>query len=256
MWPDRSRNPFLLGEWRMSGGSDLGEQIGGAIEQLEQLDQGQRRLGLAVLVAREGIDATAKNFSRLPLVEIELPAYLGDVARIDVSGIHLALERAHPFAVAVAMLTIEDNFTASSAKAARHCRDRGGFALVGVAHVARVVDQCRRAAAWAFHGHSSLKETIDTPSMTVSFRYTSAPLAVLVCYTSCQTRGSAWVVMLLQKSAGVSARTTAHIPAKSSMPSSRAPLKALAVALTSPASIKALTAGSLQCAVPFSMRSS
>src|SRR6218665_113090 len=164
----------------MSGGSDLGEQIGGAIEPLEQLDQGQRRLGLAVLVAREGIDATAKKFSGLPLVEIELPAYLGDVARIDVSGIHLALERAHPFAVAIAMLTIEDNFTASRAKVARHCRDSGGFALVGVAHVARVVDQCRRAAAWAFHGHSSLKETIDTSSMTVGFRYTSAPLAVLV----------------------------------------------------------------------------
>jgi len=43
--------------------------------------------------------------------------------------------------------------------------------------------------------------------------------------------------MLLWKSADVSAKTTAHIPAKSFIPSSRAPLKALAVALTRPASI-------------------
>jgi hypothetical protein len=34
------------------------------------------------------------------------------------------------------------------------------------------VDQFRSAAAWAFHVHSSLKETINTSSMTVSFRYT------------------------------------------------------------------------------------
>jgi len=36
----------------------------------------KRRLGLAVLVAREGIDATAEEFGSLSLVEIELPAHL------------------------------------------------------------------------------------------------------------------------------------------------------------------------------------
>ncbi len=57
--------------------------------------------------------------------------------------------------------------------------------------------------------------------------------------------------MLLYKSVGVSDMTTAHIPARSLMPSSRAPLKALAVALTLPASIKAFTADSLQWGVFF-----
>jgi len=48
-----------------------------AIEQLEQFDQRQRRLGLAVFVAREGIDATTKacikrsaRLSRSPLDEL------------------------------------------------------------------------------------------------------------------------------------------------------------------------------------------
>ena len=55
---------------RRSGGSDLGEQIRVTIQQLEQFDQGQRRLGLAVLVARKGIDATAKDFGGLALPKV------------------------------------------------------------------------------------------------------------------------------------------------------------------------------------------
>jgi hypothetical protein len=70
------------------------------------------------------------------------------------------------------MLTVQDDFTASRENVTRHRRDGGVFALVGIGHIARVVDQFRRAAAWAFHGHSSLKETINTSSMTVSFRCT------------------------------------------------------------------------------------
>ena len=62
----------------------------------------------------------------------------------------------------------------------------GRFALVGVGQVAGVVHQFRRAANWTFHVHSSLKDTISTSSMTVSFRYTS-PAGVLGRYTSCQT---------------------------------------------------------------------
>ena len=52
-------------------GSKFVEQIGVAIQ---QLDQGQRRLGLAVFVARESIDAAAEKFSGLTLVKIELAA--------------------------------------------------------------------------------------------------------------------------------------------------------------------------------------
>jgi len=87
-----------------------------AVQQFEQLDQGQRRLGLAVLVARKGVDSTTKEFSRLPLVKIELLSHLGDVARIDIGGIDLALKQADHFAVAVAMLTVQDHFTASRGK--------------------------------------------------------------------------------------------------------------------------------------------
>jgi hypothetical protein len=48
--------------------SDLAQQIGVAIQYLEQLDQGQRRFGLAVLVARKRIHATAKNIGSFTLV--------------------------------------------------------------------------------------------------------------------------------------------------------------------------------------------
>ena len=48
------------------------------IQHLEQLHQGQRWLGFAVLVAREGIDATAEDFCGLALSEVELLAYVDD----------------------------------------------------------------------------------------------------------------------------------------------------------------------------------
>lgn len=54
---------------RRSGGSNLVEQVGVTIQQLEQLDQGQWRFGFAVLVARKGIDAAAKDFCGLTLIE-------------------------------------------------------------------------------------------------------------------------------------------------------------------------------------------
>ena len=37
------------------------------IQQFEQLNQGQRRLDFAILIAREGIDAATEQFSGLPL---------------------------------------------------------------------------------------------------------------------------------------------------------------------------------------------
>ena len=99
----------------------------------------------------------------------------------------LTLKQADHFAVTVTMLTAQDDFSASGAKVTRHRWNGGGFALVRKGDVARVVDQFGRAAYRTFHGHSSLKETINTSSMTVSFRYTS-PFAVSARYTSCQIR--------------------------------------------------------------------
>ena len=72
-----------------SGGSDLVEQVGMTLKHLEQLYQSQRRLGLAVFIAREGIDTAAEDFSSFALVESEFLAHAGDEARIDDGRIHL-----------------------------------------------------------------------------------------------------------------------------------------------------------------------
>jgi hypothetical protein len=56
----------------------------------------------------------------------------------------------------------------SGEKVARNRWDGGGFSPIDEGHIAGIVDQFSRSAAWAFHGHSSLKETITTSSMTVS----------------------------------------------------------------------------------------
>jgi len=58
-----------------------------AIQQLEQFDQGQGRLSFSVFIARERIDAAAKEFGGLPLVKVEFSTNLGDVVGIDVGGI-------------------------------------------------------------------------------------------------------------------------------------------------------------------------
>lgn len=44
---------------------DLIQQLGVTIQYFEQLDQGQRRLGLAVLIAGEGMVAAEEDFGRL-----------------------------------------------------------------------------------------------------------------------------------------------------------------------------------------------
>ena len=51
------------------------------IQHFEQLDQGQRRLGLTVFVAGKRIDAAAEDFGCLALVERQLLAHLDDEAR-------------------------------------------------------------------------------------------------------------------------------------------------------------------------------
>ena len=63
------------------------QQFGVTVEYLEQLHQGQRRLGLAGFVARERIDATAKQFGRFALVEGEFRAHAGDEGRINDHGL-------------------------------------------------------------------------------------------------------------------------------------------------------------------------
>ena len=59
------------------------------IKQLEQLDQGQRGLGLAVLISREGIDVAAEDFGSLALIKIEFLAHSRDETRINDGRVHL-----------------------------------------------------------------------------------------------------------------------------------------------------------------------
>jgi len=140
------------------------------IQHLEQFDQCQRRLRLAILIAREGVNPTTKNVSRFTLVKVEFLAHFGNVGRINIGGIDLPLKRADQVAVAVAMLTVLNRFATSRTKVARDVGDGGVFALIDVRHIAGVVDQLSRSTARAFHGHNSLKETIRTSSITVSLR--------------------------------------------------------------------------------------
>jgi len=78
--------------------------------------------------------------------------------------------RTKQLAVTVTVLTVQDDFAAGRTEITPHVGNGSGFALVDVGHVAGIVDQFSRSTAWAFHGQSSLNETIKTSSMTVSLR--------------------------------------------------------------------------------------
>lgn len=143
----------------------LVQQLRVAVQHLQQLPQGQRRAGLAGLVARDGIDAAAEDGSGLALVERQLLADVNDEGRVHGRGVDLLDEVRHLIAEVTRLCHVQDGL----------------------------------GTGWAFHGHSSLKDTISTSSMTVSFRQTS-PTGVLGRYTSCQIRWSAWVVIDLHQS--------------------------------------------------------
>lgn len=96
MWLAGSRKWFSVhepenGEFRegqKSGSLDLVEQFGVTFQQLEQLDQSKRRLGFAILIAREGIDAATENFAAFALAFGVLSSQLGETPQyiIDVAG--------------------------------------------------------------------------------------------------------------------------------------------------------------------------
>ena len=120
--------------------------------------------------AAQGIGAATKEIGRLALIKCELFADCGDVPRVYIGGIDLTLELTDALAVAIAVRTLQEHFTAGRAEVTRDARHQGSFALVDIGHVARVVDEFGLSTARALHGHSSLNETIRTSSITVSFR--------------------------------------------------------------------------------------
>jgi hypothetical protein len=133
-------------------GPDLVQQVGVPVEHHEEFHQRQRRLGLAVLVARKRIGATSENRGRLPLIERELLADARDESRIDHGGVHLLIELQHRRADARRFRRREDAFPAGGAEIAANGRNGGRFAFVGVRNIARVAYQVRPRAGWASHG--------------------------------------------------------------------------------------------------------
>ena len=137
---------------------------------LEQLHRPQRRPRPAVLVGGKCINAAAEDFGGLLLVQAQFLPHAGDECRIDDGGIHLLVELQHCRAGPGGFGRVQHGLAAGRAIVAAHVRNGCRLALVGVAHFTLVADQLRRAAAWTFHVHISLKDTISTSSMTVSFR--------------------------------------------------------------------------------------
>jgi hypothetical protein len=142
-----SRSPA----WLLPG-PDLVQQVGVPVEHHEEFHQCQRRLGLAGLVTRKRIGATAENRGRLPLVERELLADARDKSRIDDGGVHLPIEPQHRRADPRRFRPREDAFPAGGAEIAANRRNRGRFAFVGVRDIARVAHQLPSRTGWASHG--------------------------------------------------------------------------------------------------------
>ena len=70
----RAPDPTAIG----SGRPNFIQQVGMAVQQMEELDQRQRRASLAVLVARERVDAAAEQRGGLALVQRQIFADAGD----------------------------------------------------------------------------------------------------------------------------------------------------------------------------------
>src|SRR5579872_400672 len=135
-----------------STGADILQQIGAPVEQLQELYQRERRLGLAVLITRKRVDAAAEDRGRLTLVERELLADTRDEARIDNRGVHLLVELEHRRADTGRFRRREDALPARRTELAAHRRNRGRFAFVGVLDIASATRRLRPRAEWAFHG--------------------------------------------------------------------------------------------------------
>ncbi len=100
------------------------------IQPLEQLDQGQWRLGQAALVARKGIDAAAEDFGGLALSEVELLAHIDDEDGVNNGRVHLLVKRLHLAHDALGFGHISDGLIARGAKVRRHRRNHSGFTFL------------------------------------------------------------------------------------------------------------------------------
>jgi hypothetical protein len=93
---------FISGESRVSRGTSFQKQTGGRTEEIP------RALANAVLVARKRIHTSAKKFGSFTLVQVELLAYFGNVAGVNVSRVHLPLMRPKQLAVTVTVFAVQE----------------------------------------------------------------------------------------------------------------------------------------------------
>ncbi len=66
----------------------------------------QRGFCLAVFIPGKRVHAITKNVGCLTLIQIEFFTHPGDLARVNVSGVHLPLERSKQLAVAVTVFSV------------------------------------------------------------------------------------------------------------------------------------------------------
>ena len=119
-------------------GPDFVQQFGVPVEHHEEFHQRERRLGLAVLVARKRIGAAAKDPVSLPLLEREFLADARDEAGIDNGGVHLLVELQHRRADPFGFRRAEDTLPAGRAEFAAYGRNRCRLAFVCVRDIAGV----------------------------------------------------------------------------------------------------------------------
>ncbi|MCY1546925.1 hypothetical protein D9M68_829500 [compost metagenome] len=141
-----------------------------SLQQLEQLHQGSGGVDVALLVAAEGIRAAAEQVGGLLLRELELLTHCLDQFRIAVPGVDLLTRQVHGQHYPLRFGRAGEGFATGRAPIRLHGGDDDGFALVGVGHVAGIVDQVSLAAYGASHGHSSLKDTMSRSSTSVNLR--------------------------------------------------------------------------------------
>ncbi|CAI8692821.1 hypothetical protein EMIT0111MI5_10196 [Burkholderia sp. IT-111MI5] len=154
-------------------GPHFGKQIRMAIQYLEQFHKGERRVRLAGFVAGERVDTATEYLGRLALVQHQLLAYLRNVLRVDDGRVHLFVELGDRVAETGRLVEVEDRLSAGRAEITGDIADDRRSTLVRIGDISCIADQLGGTAGRALHFHRSLKDTISTSSITVSFRYTS-----------------------------------------------------------------------------------
>jgi hypothetical protein len=122
--------PGLLGVSSRNGKNrtlsrfDFRQKVRVAIKHFEEFHECQGRFGLAFLVARECIDATAENLPGFALVKSKFFAHSRNECRVNDGSIHLLVELQHQRTDTRRFFTFEYAFAASRAEPTRYFGNR------------------------------------------------------------------------------------------------------------------------------------